>query len=387
MKQILFISHDASRSGAPRVLYLYLKWLRQYHPEIARHLLMLRDGDLADDFRSIASLMATMSLDGDPGIWSAVKNRFFRLGNSSRLGSPIPDEIASFAARGAYPLVYANTTAALEYGVRICDISPGRPLLLLHVHELDTMIDMVQPRFNELAARVDRFIAVSQMVKDCLVKQRGIPDEKVSVVYEFSEVMQRTDAATQERESFAVCSAGTVEYRKGFDLFIQAARYVKELQPDARIRFTWVGKISAELRAFVQSDLKKSGLEEMVQYTGEVKDAAARIGMADVFMLPSREDPFPLVCIEAGMLGKPILCFEQATGISEVLADGGGKTVPYGDARAMAGAILHYYRNRDELQADGLRGRELFSAFTPESRCPEIFSMCGNDSSNATFKI
>src|SRR5690606_20540107 len=93
----------------------------------------------------------------------------------------------------------------------------------------------------------------------------------------------------------------------------------------------------------------------------------------DIFLLPSREDPFPLVAIEAGMLGLPIICFEGVTGTAEILLNGGGKIIPYMDIIAMGKAVIHYYYNPGDVDYDGLRAVELFSNFTPNNVCPKIY--------------
>jgi glycosyltransferase involved in cell wall biosynthesis len=56
----------------------------------------------------------------------------------------------------------------------------------------------------------------------------------------------------------------------------------------------------------------------------------------DVFVLPSREDPFPLVCLEAAAAGRPIVCFENAGGMPEFVEDDCGFVVPYMDIEAFA---------------------------------------------------
>jgi glycosyltransferase involved in cell wall biosynthesis len=45
--------------------------------------------------------------------------------------------------------------------------------------------------------------------------------------------------------------------------------------------------------------------------------------MGDGFLLTSRQDPFPLVMIEAAYLGKPIVSFPSG-GVSEFILDGMG---------------------------------------------------------------
>ena len=53
----------------------------------------------------------------------------------------------------------------------------------------------------------------------------------------------------------------------------------------------------------------------------------------DVFALMFREDPFPLVCLEAALLEKPNLCFARAGGASELVESDSGFVVPYLDLR------------------------------------------------------
>ena len=259
--------------------------------------------------------------------------------------------------------------------VHMSNLSGNRTRLFLHVHELDTMITIAQPRFNELAGRVYKFIAASELVKEQLVRKREINENKISVVYEFAEIPAGISSAISARQEFVVCAAGTVEYRKGFDIFIEVARRIKQREPEALIRFTWVGRIANHLRAFIETDLERSGLTGMVWFTGEMEHAAAHIADCDVFLLPSREDPFPLVCIEAGMLGKPIICFDKATGINEVIAHGGGHSLPFGDTGIMADTLLRYYHDRSYACTDGVRAKELFASFTPEIQCQRIFNI------------
>ena len=103
--------------------------------------------------------------------------------------------------------------------------------------------------------------------------------------------------------------------------------------------------------------------------------------------MTSREDPFPLVCIEAAHFSVPILCFDGATGTQEMLVQGGGSVVPYMDIQSMAERIKEYYQNRERLAADGEAARRVFSEFTPDKICPQlhqvIMERCGGRTSGA----
>jgi glycosyltransferase involved in cell wall biosynthesis len=55
----------------------------------------------------------------------------------------------------------------------------------------------------------------------------------------------------------------------------------------------------------------------------------------DVFALVSREDPFPVVCLEAASLGKPIVCFNSSDGEKEFVENDCGFVVPDLDIEIM----------------------------------------------------
>jgi glycosyltransferase involved in cell wall biosynthesis len=95
----------------------------------------------------------------------------------------------------------------------------------------------------------------------------------------------------------------------------------------------------------------------------------------DILLLPSREDPFPLVCLEAGLLGKPVICFEKAGGIPELLEDGGGRVVPYLDIDAMAEAVKFYHDHPEIRQADGNRLKEKAAQYDTRVLAPQIVSL------------
>jgi glycosyltransferase involved in cell wall biosynthesis len=170
----------------------------------------------------------------------------------------------------------------------------------------------------------------------------------------------------------------TVFWRKGHDVFIQVARYIKENHTETQIQFVWVGKISPAEQVIVHEDLLKLGLVDSVHFVGQQENPHPYFEDFDLFLMTSREDPFPLVCIEVGMMGKPIVCFDKATGTQEVIEKGGGRVVPYLNVEKMAAAVVDYYEDRELLKTDGLEAQELFSKFTPEIQCPQIFDILKN---------
>jgi glycosyltransferase involved in cell wall biosynthesis len=71
-------------------------------------------------------------------------------------------------------------------------------------------------------------------------------------------------------------------------------------------------------------------------------------------LLTSKEDPYPLVVLEAALQKVPTIAFSQAGGAPEFIGDDGGSVVDYLDTEMAASAILNYYDNRKNAVKAGL---------------------------------
>ena len=153
---------------------------------------------------------------------------------------------------------------------------------------------------------------------------------------------------------------GSLIWRKGPDLFLQVARRVCGDQAGASAHFVWLGgdlerdPIVQELRA----DLQKAGLQGRVHFLGSRPDPLNYIDLFDIFTLTSREDPYPLVVLEAAAMGKPIVCFEAAGGAPEFVGDDAGFVVPYLDTETMALRVLELLGSESMLTSLGTTARD-----------------------------
>jgi glycosyltransferase involved in cell wall biosynthesis len=144
-----------------------------------------------------------------------------------------------------------------------------------------------------------------------------------------------------------VVGCGTVYWRKGVDLFIDTAVRCMRLGIDDA-HFVWVGAdhwdADAQSRRLgpwrdILRRIPESGLEGRVEFLGPRTNAREYFAAADVFLLPSREDPFPLVCLEAAQCGTPIVCFDGAGGMPDFVGSDAGIVVPHLDVAAAADAL------------------------------------------------
>jgi glycosyltransferase involved in cell wall biosynthesis len=143
-----------------------------------------------------------------------------------------------------------------------------------------------------------------------------------------------------------VLGAGFVHIRKGLDLFVETARWTKELSSEP-VHFLWIGDGWAPNTDFtyslwIQDSLERWGLTDDVTIIEAQNTIDWAFELADVFLLSSRLDPFPNVAVDAMAANVPVVCFDGTTGIAEFIADTGaaGAVVPYLDARAAAAAVV-----------------------------------------------
>lgn len=350
---VLFVSHEASRTGAPIVLLHLQRWLRRTHPNVQFETALLADGPLRADFEALGPVHLLGSERGwwpartsvERGLdqigWRDTADRLQRFRVSRRTRSlPVP------------PIVYLNTivsTPVLRY------LSGHPHLVVCHAHELASTRreGLRREDWGLLADRVDLVIAAAEPVRDVAVDEWGVSPERVTVCEEFvsvaclerlpgAEVAAKRSRFGIEPDAWVVGGAGTMAWRKGPDLFVQLAQRMPETLGGHRVHFVWAGEALLPIdRERLETDVERAGLSGRVHLVGEQQKPASIFAMADVLALTSREDPFPLVVLEHALLGVPVVCFEGAGGISHFVRRGGpgrerGFAVPYLDVQAMA---------------------------------------------------
>jgi glycosyltransferase involved in cell wall biosynthesis len=339
--EIVFVSHDACRAGAQRLLIALIQWLK--HEKGIRPKIILRQGGvLAGEFRRLGPVLDMSSLEKrDPAEVNAELLRF--CGNSPAL-------------------VYINTVVPGDVADAVCAL--GIPIIT-HVHEMENGIRRwCDPdQLKRLLELTDHFIAAASPVAQNLIQVHGIAPSRVTTICEFIKCApvpegQPDKAAIRKAKqlpenAFIVFGCGTTDWRKGPDLFIEVAEHTKEMGLD-NWRFYWIGGQTA---AGEQEELDRRvsalGLEGLVTFLGEQSDPRAYFDGGDVFLMTSREDPFPLVCLEAADSGLPIVCFDDAGGIPEFVRDDAGYVVPFGDAKQMAERLFALYRDPRERKRLG----------------------------------
>ena len=346
--RVLFVSHQATRTGAPAVLLSFLRWL-DHHGEVDAEVLLWRDGPLEAAFREVATVHVAGRLDRGSRVELLERNLpVVGLGGvAERLRrARLRPRLKDLTGYDLYWLNCAEAAHCLDHLPAVDGI------VVSHVHELAMAIAFALPDEQERRRwleRTDHFVAVADRVKANLVDAEGVAPDRVSRHYEFVDADRVTapphTPAAELRARLGIPegapvigAAGTQEWRKGTDLFLQLARRL-EGHPSGPVHLIWVGGGSATVEIErLAHDLAETGLGDRVHFVGEQDRAADWYRAFDVLVSTSREDPYPLVCLEAGLLGVPVVSFDNG-GMAELLDGENGLVVPALDVEAMAEAV------------------------------------------------
>lgn len=260
--------------------------------------------------------------------------------------------------------------------------------LITHVHELHEVIrSMGERNLKTVIDSTDIYLAAARAVKDMLTGTFGISKEKIIVVPEFIEAFNSGEKKAPDflnkikpdDTSLLVGSVGFVDFRKGYDLFMETARLVVNIYKKKEIKFIWVGAYGRGKKELVDRYVLSNGLQNHVLFTGEVSDPYSYYHWFDLLYLPSREDPFPLVMLESSWAARPVVCFKNCGGMEEFIDEDTGILIDEIDARKAAIKIIDLYHNRNEILRLGLNAkRKVEQYYLIDKIAPEIYKIILN---------
>lgn len=144
--------------------------------------------------------------------------------------------------------------------------------------------------------KVDHFAAATRDQYDYL-RQLGIPEERLCVVPNFSMLPARP-LPEQDRPlppNPHIVAMGRFVHKKGFDVLLRAfaALTLPGLQP--HLTLAGDGPEADKLRGLVE----ELDISDRVDFPGWIEDVTTLLDPADLFVLPSRDEPFGIVVLEA----------------------------------------------------------------------------------------
>ncbi|WP_216901280.1 glycosyltransferase [Synechococcus sp. CCY 9618] len=370
--RVLFVSHMATRSGAPLLLLWLLRWLMEHDAGIQPSVALMGDGPLREEFEALAPTTAWSRPLFQP-LGERIRGRLGR----GAAASPA-DLLAAAVKRHRPELLYLNTLV-LGRHLRGLSADPKRPACLTHVHELDTTLATMSTP-DDVARQLalsSEVVACAAGVRQSLHAHHGLPLERCAVVPGFIPFAPPAAAATgvpvapmPEHPLLApleqALAAGTFVFgfagqaipRKGFDLFPLLVRECVRVFAGQPFLAVWLGASPTQEEVIVtRRDLRLLGLERHVLLLPPMPSGMAIIGRYAVHGLLSREDPYPVVALEAAAAAVPTVCFRDGGGIVDFVADSCGVAVDYLDLGAFAAALHRLSTDPDTRRQLGERSR------------------------------
>jgi glycosyltransferase involved in cell wall biosynthesis len=160
---------------------------------------------------------------------------------------------------------------------------------------------------------------------------------------------------------------GRLQRWKGIHVLIEAMPKVLQNYPDAYCVVVG-GKhdLEPDYPTFVEQRIADLGLRDHVILAGLQQNVPEWMQAMDIVVHASDNEPFGIVTIEAMALGKPVVAAANG-GPTEIITDGeNGLLAAYGDADALASAILRYLDNPEFASSVGLAGQKRAGDFSTQ---------------------
>lgn len=254
-----------------------------------------------------------------------------------------------------FDIVHAHDWLTFRAALRL-KLRSGCPIVL-HVHSIESdragghhgnpLVHDIEGTAFHMA---DRILAVSNLTRQAIHREYGIPLDKIEVVHNSIDPDGITQldpdnayrylAALKAQGYKVVTNIGRLTVQKGLPNLLRAAQLVVQQRPKTMFLVVGSGDQYVELIQLAA----ELGIGKNVIFTGFQRGKAWRdaFAIADLFVMPSVSEPFGLTPLEAASYGTPSLISKQS-GIAEVLHS--ALRVDFWDVNEMANQIIGALRS------------------------------------------
>jgi len=197
--------------------------------------------------------------------------------------------------------------------------------------------------------RSDGITSVSEYLRQETVEAFGVPGERIEVIPNF------VDASLYARTRYPCRKTAFLKDGEKLVLHVSNFRPVKRVRDVVRVFARLARKVPSRLvfigdgpdRPEAADEARLLGVTDRVVFLGKQDSVAEIMACADLLLLPSQNESFGLVALEAMASGVPVIA-SRAGGLPEVVDDGEtGFLAPVGDVEAMADGAVHILRDTE----------------------------------------
>jgi len=253
---------------------------------------------------------------------------------------------------------------------------------LLYPHFLTEDSARYYGQINRAVKSADHIIAVSESTKQDTIRLLGVPESKVSVIYEAANPlyrpMDRAQAREYVRHTYGLNKyflfVSTIEPRKNLPTLLRAFRALRD-QYKVRTRLAIVGQ-KGWLAEEVFTLVDKLRLDNDVCFLGRVplEDLVCLYNGAQALVHPSFYEGFGLPPLEAMLCGTPVIC-SNVSALPEVVGDA-ALLVPPDEVSEWTVAMWRVLNDQElwaQMQAKGYRRAQCFSVEKTARQTLEVY--------------
>ena len=224
--------------------------------------------------------------------------------------------------------------------------------------------DRIRAVEAEGAFCADRVITVSGALADEVKWQYDVPDWKLRTVYNGVNC-RRFDGFIDPavcRRAYGIgpldpmaLFVGRLSTQKGPDLLLEAVPGILNCRGDAKIVFVGEG----DMRGHLERRAHELGVAHAVRFLGAMGPDSDLINLyksTDVAVVPSRNEPFGIVILEAWAAGKPVVATRNG-GPRDFVSHGEDGYLVYDNPNSISWGVTEIFRNFDHARWMGDRGR------------------------------
>ena len=331
-KKIIYVGHDACYNGAQILSLNIIKELSEklnYNIEM----LLLSGGPLEEEYKKYA--------------YVTLLNKYNK--------EQISEKISNLKKNG-YLSAICNTSVVGNI-VKLLHENEIRCISL--IHELPKLIKNyhLEGSILKISKYADKIIFASSVVEKGFTSLVKTDNSKIIIrpqgLYKINKYKNNKEEAKKcireqlniPQNSKIILFVGYADKRKGIDLYLNVAQ--KLIEKNKNYYFVIVGDIETEMLNSNLRFFNDKKYKDFIIRVGKQYDTSLYYAGSDLYLLTSREDPFPSVVLEAFDVGLPVIGFENAGGFADIINKSTGKLVKYENTQDMANAVEEILENKD----------------------------------------
>ncbi|MEA5003916.1 MAG: glycoside hydrolase family 99-like domain-containing protein [Christensenella sp.] len=346
-REIIFVGHDALFNGAQVLAYHIIKQLKEVFGYDV-YTILQDGGELEEKIRHYSKVLINVTRDIDS-----------------------TEQLEQTVRRWNVKKAICNTVVTgdmvgmlADMGVSCVSLIHEMQNIIQNMHAVDKL-SIINQKAKKIVFPSSHVEYSDQGLLDLDADKTVIMPQGLFSINPYIERKPETRDLIREKlgipkDAKIVLGAGTMDIRKGIDLFADCA--IRTAQQCNNIYYVWIGDCNLEnFEEVVVKKCNDAGVldSKRLIFIPAQPDIRAFYVAADLFLLTSREDPFPSVVVESMHAGVPVVAFRDSGGFADIIDEQTGLLVEKENTRAMTEAVIELLNDATCWQKKSQACREL----------------------------